>query len=258
MKTNNAIKGSNQNEQYMWLMSTLLLINPLIQRKLDPVRVAQIVREFSPLIANPIKVSFRDGKYYIFDGMHTFMALKALNVGEDFPVFCRVYYGLTKEDQARLFAAQFGASAPVTLPYRLRALNEANDKQVVDFIGQTHKNGFSITLGNHKAQNGNISAVCEAFKMYKYLGSEMYARMLDIIHKTWTGETWSVSKFMLSGMARYMKNYEVDAPSFIKVFRHVTYKEIKKEANRFPDMTRDGAFANALAEIFDRRIAAVV
>ncbi len=258
MKNNNATEGSNKNEQYMWLISTLLLINPEIQRKLNPLRVAKIAREFSPLIANPIKVSFRNGKYYIFDGMHTFMALKALNGGTAFPVFCRVYYGLTKEDEARLFAAQFGVSAPVTLPYRLRALKEANDTQVVDFINQTQNNGFSITLGSHKANNGNISAVCEAFKMYLYLGPEKYARMLDIIHKTWTGETWSVSKFMLSGMARYMKSYEVDAPSFIKVFRHVTYKEIKKEANRFPDMTRDGAFANALAEIFDRRIAAVV
>lgn len=245
--------GSNQNEKYMWLNTSQLQISPDIQRKLDPMRVSEIVHNFSPLVANPIKVSFRDGKYYIFDGMHTWMALRRLNDAKDFQVFCRVYFGLAKEDEARLFAAQFGISQAVPMPYRLRALAVAKDQEVLDFIKITRNSGFGITLGSHTATNGRIAAVCEAFKVFQSLGGDGYSRMLKILHRTWAGENWSVTKNMLGGMARFMKMYEITANSFVKTFRDVSGKDITAEADRFTGMSKEGAFAMALAEIYDRK-----
>jgi hypothetical protein len=150
--------GSNKNEKYMWLNNTDLQISPEIQRKLEPMRVAEIQRKFDPLVANPVKVSYRDGQYFIFEGMHTRTALCGLNKTDDFPIFCRVYFGLTKEDEARLFATQFGISKPVPMAYKLRALEVAKDQDVLDFLDITRSNGFTITLGGHSAQNGNIAA----------------------------------------------------------------------------------------------------
>ena len=75
------IEGATQNEKYMWLNNAQLQINPRIQRKLSTMRVEKIKENYSPLIANPIKVSFRDGKFYIFDGMHSRTALCGTSTG---------------------------------------------------------------------------------------------------------------------------------------------------------------------------------
>ena len=246
------VDGSNQNEKYMWLNNADLQISPDIQRKLEPMRVAEIQQKFSPLVANPIKVSFRDGQYFIFDGMHTRMAMCGLNGSEDFPIYCRVYYGLTKEDEARLFAAQFGISKAVPMGYKLRALAVAKDPDVLDFLDVTRNSGFTISLGGHSAHNGNIAATVTAFYAYSELGGEEYGRMLKLIHKTWAGENWTISKYMLSGMSRFVRMYEVKERSFVKAFREVTYAEIRSEADRFAGMTREGAFAAAIAEIYGR------
>ncbi len=249
-----SIQGNDQNEQYMWLKNSELQISPDIQRKLNPQRVAEIQSRYSPRVANPIKVSYRDGKYYIFDGMHTRSAMCGLNGTDDFPIFCRVYFGLTKEDEARLFAEQFGVSEPVSMGYRLRALAVAKNPEVLDFLKVTEDSGFKIRLASHASCNGHISAVCQAFKIYRDLGGDDYSLMLKIIHQTWAGESWSVSGHMLGGMARFMKMYSDKTEFFIQVFREVTQEEIVREVMRFPGMTKDGAYATAFAEIYDRRV----
>ena len=49
------------------------------QRKIDAARVERIVNSFDPRLANEVKVSFRDGKFYVFDGAHTLSALKRIH-----------------------------------------------------------------------------------------------------------------------------------------------------------------------------------
>ena len=75
--------------------------------------------EFNGVIVNPPKVSYRDGRYIVIDGQHTIVGLKTLNGGNDLPILCRVYVGLTKEEEALVFApimsgptARSSASAP--------------------------------------------------------------------------------------------------------------------------------------------------
>lgn len=242
----------NVREEFKWLNNAELQICPDIQRKLDPERVAEIYADYDSKVANPIKVSFRDGLHFIFDGMHTRAAQVLLNGTDDFPIFCRVYYGLTKEDEARLFSKQFGYSEPVPMINRLRALEVAKDSKVLSFLESTRNSGYTIDLTHRFANNGRISAVCEAFKVFCNAGAEEYVRMLKILHKTWAGEKWSVSKFMLSGMNRFMKMYEVSEKKFVSVFREVTHGDILKVVAKFGGMSRDGAFAAAIAEIFDK------
>ena len=239
-----------KDEQYMWLNNADLQLNPRIQRKLDPARVERIKAEFSPLVANPIKVSFREGKYYVFDGMHTRAAIRSFNESDDFPILCRVYYGLTEEQEAKLFSMQCGSSEAVSMGDRLRALEVAKDPDVLRFLKATRDSGFKMTLGRHSTENGHIAAVCEAYKAFHTLGADEYTRMLKMLHKTWAGESWSVTRNMIAGMTRFMQMHEVDSRVFVKALRETTGQEIKDEADRFRGMSRDGAFASALAEIY--------
>lgn len=245
-------------EEFLYLNNKDLQISPDIQRNMKSMRVEEIVENYSPYVANPLKVSFRDGKYYIFDGMHTRMAMRSIMGTDDFPVFCRVYYGLSKEEEAYLFAAQFGFSEKVPKGFRLRALEVAKDPEVLDFLAVTRSTGFTIDLGSHASFNGNIAAVCTAFDAYRALGRTEYARMLRILHRTWAGESWSINKYMLGGMARFMKMNGVDEEIFVKGFRKVTYNDIYIMSLRFYAMTKDGATATALAEFYDSAVKAAL
>ena len=50
----------------------------------------------------------------MIDGQHTIVGLKTLNGGKDLFIVCRVYTGLTKEEEALVFAEQTGASTPLS------------------------------------------------------------------------------------------------------------------------------------------------
>ena len=50
----------------------------------------------------------------MIDGQHTIVGLKTLNGGNDLSILCRVYTGLTKEEEALVFAEQTGASTPLS------------------------------------------------------------------------------------------------------------------------------------------------
>lgn len=54
----------------VFLNTRLLCSDSSYQRKIDEKRVQKIVREFKPSLVNLIKVSFRNERYYIFDGQH--------------------------------------------------------------------------------------------------------------------------------------------------------------------------------------------
>ena len=56
---------------------------------------------------------------------------------------------------------------------------------------------------------------------------------------------------MLAGMTRFMKMYEVRISDFVRALRETTYQDIKDEVDRFRGMSRDGAYAAALAEIYE-------
>lgn len=93
--------------------SELLIPRDLYQRTLNHARVREIAENFDERVANEPKVSARDGGFYVFDGQHTVAARKLLNNGMDLPVLCKVYSGLTAQDEALLFAQQTGFAAKV-------------------------------------------------------------------------------------------------------------------------------------------------
>ena len=67
-----------------------------IQRK----RVELIAKDFNEYTANEPKVSFRNGRYYVTDGQHTIEARILRNGGKDPPILCKIYTGLTMQQEA--------------------------------------------------------------------------------------------------------------------------------------------------------------
>ena len=123
----------------MEVSSRDLEIPEAYQRRLNTDRVAMIVSRFDERIANEPKVSYRDGRYFVFDGQHTVSARKQMNGNADLPILCKVYYGMTEQDEALLFAMQTGDSAALTPSAKLRANLHGEDKASGEFYEATEE-----------------------------------------------------------------------------------------------------------------------
>ena len=90
MKKKDIIKNLAEPNYEMRTIDTSVLIIPrdTYQRPLQSDEVKEIIAEYNPYLRNEPKVSFRDGKYYVFDGQHTLVALLEMNNGKHFPILC--------------------------------------------------------------------------------------------------------------------------------------------------------------------------
>lgn len=92
---------SKQNTTIVKVPLKDMRIDISYQRYVNVQRVKKIAKEWDDMKANLIHVSLRqDGLYYVMDGNHTRLA--AETVGKD-TLPSRVYVGLTREDEARIF-----------------------------------------------------------------------------------------------------------------------------------------------------------
>ena len=132
------------------------------QRTLNANRVKRIAAEFDERIANAPKVSYRDGHYYVFDGQHTIAARKLLNNNCDLNIVCKVYSGLTEQQEAMLFAQQTGISAPLTAGAKLRAKIHGGDPEAIAFQSATQRAGFGLSFNQSHAK-WKIACIATAF-----------------------------------------------------------------------------------------------
>lgn len=137
-----------------------VLLNPCAeyQRLLRMGKVARIAANFSEYIANEPKVSYRDGRYFVFDGQNTIEARKTCNGGRDLPIRCKVFYGLSKEHEALLFAVQTGISSELTAGEQLRAKLVAHEENACDFAAVTENTGVRFALDGERRP---MNAICD-------------------------------------------------------------------------------------------------
>jgi len=145
-----------------------VLLNPCAeyQRLLRMGKVAKIAANFSEYIANEPKVSYRDGRYFVFDGQNTIEARKTCNGGRDLPIRCKVFYGLSKEHEALLFAVQTGISSELTAGEQLRAKLVAHEENACDFVSVTEDTGVRVALDGIRAP-WKIYCIRSAYYIYK-------------------------------------------------------------------------------------------
>lgn len=169
------------------MVNSALLI-PCIeyQRMLRMEKVSQIAENFSEYIANEPKVSFRDGRFYVFDWQNTVEARRTCNGGMELPIRCKVFYGLTKEDEATLFAIQTGNATYLTAGERLRANLVAENPDALYFVGITSNAGVEFAYDGIRAP-WKIYCIETAYELYKQYGCERYVEMLRIINEAWKG-----------------------------------------------------------------------
>ena len=126
------------------------------QRIPDMKRVKEIVSKFDWNLVNVVKVSYRDGVFWDFDGDHTVLACKEYNGGKDLCIWCKVYYGMTYEDEAYYFAMQNGSAKDPKLNETLKATQKTDERFIE--LGTKYKryNGLDRKRYEHIISNAGF------------------------------------------------------------------------------------------------------
>ena len=196
----------NVKYEYRRISTKNLLVDPLYQRTLNTVRVEQMAKEYHPCLVNTVKVSLRNGKYYVFDGAHTMAMLKELNGGRDCVIACKVYSGLTWEDEVDLFIAQNGISRAVHMNDKFKALYNKGDPDVIRLVELADSLNIRIDFSGHRGPN-RIVALATLFRIYQSLDESEFLDYLSIIKEAWDGCADSFSNQILRGMYLFYDAY---------------------------------------------------
>lgn len=186
--------------------SVLIYPREVYQRGVQRKRVELIASHFNEYTANEPKVSFRNGKYYVVDGQHTIESRILRNGGKDLPILCKVYTGLTMQQEALLFAEQNGYSAPLTAGIRLRAKVVGGDAVSEAFVEANKQAGLVIDY-TQQAGAYRIGCVGTALRLYKQMGEKIYCETMRLIVAAWDGSPDSLHAAVLKGMMHFVELY---------------------------------------------------
>ena len=197
---------------------------PVLDRVVD-----KLVREWDPRLLTPLLVSYRDGRYNLVDGQHRVCAMRKKNGGKDVTALCRVYHGLTYEQEAELYYKLDRAKGHLRLAHATKALVESGaDAEIIEIKRLLEDAGFVWALDKPTGEAFEVEATRAVINAYRLLGGAAFSRMLLLTAKTWRGAPSSVKASFLSGMALFLKTYEteLDDDVFIKRLSAVDPEEI--------------------------------
>lgn len=145
------------------LATEMLIVDPAIQRSLDRRRVAKMVADYDAEAVGVLTVSRRtNGSYHIVDGQHRHAAAR-LALGESAELACRVFTGLSTEDEARLFRLLNNTAKPQAIDlFRVRVIE--GDPAATDIDRMIRNAGWDIKIASDPHA---FSAVAAADRVYK-------------------------------------------------------------------------------------------
>lgn len=210
-----------------------LISSQAYQRNIDQKRISYIVSNFDPHKFGVIKVSFRDGKYYVYDGQHRIAALKVLYDNQDEVVKCEVHNGLTYEDEAKYFAEQYLGSKNVSIIYRWKALYEAKEEPVFSIVNSVRALGIDVKFSKAKSAN-RIIAFKQLNDMWAKLGAEKTLKILTLLKKVWETDENAFDGNILLGMREFFYVYmdEIKEETFIRQMKKAVPSAIVIEGKK--------------------------
>lgn len=258
MNQNIAAEGTADVDRAVYRMIPVgkLNIDHMYQRNLVMPWAKWIADHFQKDLVETLQVSFRDGRYWVFDGQHTLTALKLKFNDDNYPVMCKVYRGLSRTEEAKLFYEFNTSKRKMSAASMIKARAAYGDEEVATFLQHTMDAGFIITPGKKVNCQYGIQAVATALNSFSALGSEGYDRMLNLLKETWDGEQWSLSANMLNAMTLLLKTYgkKLDDKKFITKLREVTRGQLTRAKNEYFNHSASVAHAMALIQFYNYKM----
>ena len=178
-------------------------INPFAQRELKQARVDALLAEFDLDMIGVPEVSDRDGWFYIVDGQHRIEATKLwLGQGwEDQRIRCRVWTGLTEEEEADVFL-RLGNTLNLTTYDRFRIAVNAGRPVQTDIDRQVRLEGLKISRSGGP---GHVGCVGTLERIYRRADVATLGRALRITRDAY-GDA-GMEGYVIDGIAHLCQRY---------------------------------------------------
>ena len=199
------------------------------QRPVDEREVDRLVREWDERLLDPLVVSYREGRFNLIDGQHRVSALRKKNGGRDVMVRCKVYSGLTYEEEAALCWKLDKAKKRLSLSQATNALAESGmDTEITEIKRLMNCEGFTWALGRKYCRDYEVAATRAVINAYRFLGDTDFLRMFRLLGDTWHGDVHSLNAPVISGMALFIKTYgsELNDRTFVKRLSTIAPEEV--------------------------------
>ena len=249
-------EGSAADWTEMRFMSVSdLKVAPEYQRLLNLKWAQEIADNFNPDLVQVLQISYRDGQYYIIDGQHTTKAIRIRFKDNEYPLLCKIYYGLTKQEEAQMFYLFNKCRKSMDSASMLKAQLASGKEEVTEFFKCTRDAGFIIDPVKRSNCQYGIVAVRTAQNCFRGLGTERYLRMLNLLKATWDGKRWSLTQQMLNAMATFLAAFEdqIDDKTFIRQLRNISENDLLSEAGTFAAQGRAISLASAMVTFYNKR-----
>lgn len=201
------------HSQLRWVALGDMRVSPAAQREFQPNNPA-IVNDFDPeLLGHPV-LSERGSHFYILDGQHRIMGFRAW-IGDGWreqQILCRVYVGLSEEDEADLFLKLNDVKAISAFDKFRVGVNAQRDVETdIDRIVRA----LGLKVSKQKTEGG-VGAVGTLRKVYSRGGPAVLSRTLRILRDAY-GDAGMDAPFIDGiGLVTSRYNGEVDEAQMVQ------------------------------------------
>ncbi len=187
----------------------LIHFDPSYQRDLNQGHIKKIVEDYDPILMEPPLINWReDGSFYGMDGQHRIHALLEV-FGDGAQHTCRLFYGLSPEQEAKIFGAQ-DFRRKLTPVDRFRGGLKAGREPYVSISAIAAATGWDIALYyGDKHETKGIQAVGSLLEVYRVYRSGHLTATLNMLRECF-GTDITPTAPLITGMAQFLSWYEGD------------------------------------------------
>jgi hypothetical protein len=214
----------------------------------------EVIDEYDPALLGTLIVSERDdGTYAVIDGQ---TRLAGMAANEEPAAPCLIYHGLTREDEAKLFADLQVKRRGMATYLRFRASLVAKDPEALAIRSIVQGAGFELDVDETAHTVKSIAALENVYRK----DPGLLRRVMDTIAATWPDPTTEArsSGDLIRGLALFLeRERHVDDERLVSRLSAITPRMLRHRANALQEGAgggsgRPGYMADAILGIYMR------
>lgn len=245
------------------LKADRLTVDHTVQRALNHRRVDDMVEKFNEEALGVLTVSERaDGTYHIVDGQHRWAA--ATKFGTTY-VQCKVYKGLSREDEAALFRVLNNTKIVSSLD-RFRVRIVEGEPTAVDIASILDKAGWRVPLYASTRTSGVINSPVALEWVYTGAGirkqrqPSILRQTLDVITAAWGYDCDGMRSDVVRGLGAFLTRHEglLDLPKVVRMLAGYPGGPLKLQGDgaiirSMRSATAPDSVASILTDLYNRK-----
>lgn len=240
------------SEIFKYIRYEDLAIESAYQRPPSPQLINRIAKDFQPDKAWPLRVNFRDGRYYVVDGQHRLVAGHKAGIKQ---FLCHVQAGKSLEEEAQFFWETQSKQARRNLTaFQLFNARVASQEPVALRVKELCEN-VGIHIAGHLDKGGDCQCVSALEDCIRQFGTDALVMALNALMLCWSKDKNGLESIFVMGMCFLFKKLEesggkIDFDVLRKNLTPISPADVKRMAAGYPRVITGGRPYRNIAAAF--------